>query len=88
MHYLELMKLRLGHKGLYLLLQNFVSPVPEEITHISDQVKMRISSQLIKEIPRVLQKLLKYFNGTAIFTSFVLPAAGVFPVMLISNLND
>ena len=49
---------------------------------------MRLISQLINDISRVLQKLLKYFNGTAISTSFVLPAAGVFPVILILNLND
>ena len=30
---------------------------------------------------------LKYFNGTAILTSFVLPSAGVFPVILILYLN-
>ena len=34
------------------------------------------------------QKLLKFFNGTAISTFFVLPAAGVFPVILILDLND
>ena len=44
---------------------------------------MRLISQLINGISRVSQKLLKYFNGTAISTSFVLPAAGVFPVFLI-----
>ena len=49
---------------------------------------MRLTSQLVKGISRVLQKLLKYFNGTGILTSFVLPAAGVFPVILILNLND
>ena len=49
---------------------------------------MRLISQLIKGISRVLQKLLKYFNGTTILTSFVLPVAGVFPVILILNLND
>ena len=32
--------------------------------------------------------VLKYFNGTIISTSFVLPAAGVFPVIFILNLND
>ena len=49
---------------------------------------MRLISQLINGISRVLQKLLKYFNGTAISTSFVLPAAGVFHVILILNLDD
>ena len=32
---------------------------------------------------RVLQKLLKYFNGTAVSASIVSPAAGFFPVNLI-----
>ena len=67
---------------------NFVAPVAEEITQSSDQVKMILISQLISGISRVLQKLLKYFNDTPISTSFLLPAAGVFPVILILNLND
>ena len=49
---------------------------------------MRLISQSINGIPRVLQKLLKYLNATAISRSFVLPAAGVFPVILILNLNN
>ena len=36
----------------------------------SDQVKMRLISQLINGISRVLQKLLKYFNSTIIPTFF------------------
>ena len=67
---------------------NFVAPVAEVITQSSDQSKMRLISQLINSISRVLQKLLKYFNGSANSTSFVLPAAGIFPVVLILNLND
>ena len=49
---------------------------------------MRLTSQLINDISRVLQKLLKYFNGTAISTFIVLPAAGVFPVIFILYLNN
>ena len=48
---------------------------------------MRLISQLINGISRVLQKLLKYFNGTAVLTSFVFPAAGVLPVILTLYLN-
>ena len=48
---------------------------------------MRLDSQLINGISRVLQNLLKYFNGTIISTSFVLPLAGVFPVIFILDLN-
>ena len=48
---------------------------------------MRLISQLVNGISRVLQKLNKYFNGAAISTSFVLPAAGIFPVILFFNLN-
>ena len=32
--------------------------------------------------------LLTYFNGTAISTSFVLPSAGIFPVIFILDLSD
>ena len=65
---------------------NFVSPFAEEITQVGDHVKIRLISQLINGISRILQKWLKYFNGTIILTSFVLPAAGVFPVIFILDL--
>ena len=58
------------------------------ITQSLDLVKIRLTSQLIKGISRVLQKLIKYFNGTIISTSFVLPASGVFPIILILDLNN
>ena len=64
------------------------SPVAEEMGQSLDHVKISSNSQLIKDISRVLQKLLKYFNGTMISTSSVLPAAGVFPVICILDLND
>ena len=47
--------------------------------------------QLINGISNDLQKLLKYFNGTAIFTfSFFLfaPSASVSPIILDFYLND
>ena len=59
------------------VVSNSVIPTAEEITHFLDQVKSRLISQLINGISRVVQMLLKYFNGTAILTSFVLPPAGV-----------
>ena len=49
---------------------------------------MRLISQLINSISRVLQKLLKYFNGTAVSLYFVLPSSGDFPVSFALNLND
>ena len=67
---------------------NSVIPTAEEITHLIHQVKSKPISQLINDISRVLQKSLKYFNGTAILTSFVLPATGNFPVILILYSND
>ena len=48
---------------------------------------MILISQLINGIPRFLQKLLKYFSGRIISTSYVLPLAGVFSVIFISDLN-
>ena len=67
---------------------NLPAPVELVITQVDDHVKMRLTSQLINGISRVLQKLLKYFNGTIISTSFVLPIAGVFPVIFTLDLND
>ena len=42
-----------------------------DITQFADQVKIRLISQLINDISRFLQKLLKFFNGTIILTAFV-----------------
>ena len=58
------------------------------IAQDDDHVKKRLISQLINDISRVLQKLLKYFNGTIISTSFVFPLLGVFPVIFTLDLND
>ena len=60
------------------VISNFVASVTLEITQSADQVRIRLLSQLIKNISTVLQKLLKYFTGTAILTSFALPGAGTF----------
>ena len=54
------------------------------ITQVDDHVKMRLTSQLINVFSRVLQKMLKYFNGT----TFVLPSAGVFPVIFSLDLDN
>ena len=42
------------------------------MTNFTDQVRIKLVSQLIKGSSRVLQKLLKYFNGTAIFVFIIL----------------
>ena len=49
---------------------------------------LKLTSQLVKGISRVLPKLLKYFNGTIISKSFSLPAARVFPVIFVLDLHD
>ena len=46
---------------------------------------MRLISQLIKGILKVL---LRYFNGTTVSASFVLPTAGFFSVILVFDTND
>ena len=63
-------------------------PVKLLITQVDEQVKIRLTSQLIKVISSVFQKLHKYFNDTAIWISFELPLAGLFPVTFTLNLND
>ena len=67
---------------------NLPPPVELLITQVDDLVKMGLTSQLINGISRVLQELLKYFNGTIISTFFVFPSSGVFPVIFILDLND
>ena len=51
----------------------------DAIAQFLDQGRISLVSQLIKGISRVLQKLLRYFNGTVISTFFVTlaPAAPV-----------
>ena len=67
---------------------NASAPVELLITQVDGQVKIKLTSKLIKRISRVLQKLLRYLNETIISTSFSLPAAGVSPVISILDLND
>ena len=47
--------------------------VPANIMQFLDHLNWRLISQLIKGILSVLQKLLRYFNGTIISASFVSP---------------
>ena len=58
------------------------------ITQVVDHVKLRLISQFIEDISRVLQKLLKYFNGTAILTSFVLPLSVFLSIIITLDRND
>ena len=48
---------------------------------------MRLISQLINGISRVLQKFLKYFNGSIICTTFV-PSSPVEPIIFYLNVNE
>ena len=52
------------------------------MTQSADQLKKRLISQFIKGISKVVQKILKYFNGTAISTSFLLSLGGAFLLFL------
>ena len=70
------------------VIENFFFPATEKITQFSGQVKMRLIWQLIKRILKLIQKLLNYFNGTAILTSLVLPAAAFCLIILILTLSD
>ena len=48
-----------------------------------DQVRIKDNLQLIKGISNVLQRLLKYFNGLAISTSFILSISSNFTVVFV-----
>ena len=58
------------------------------MTQVDDYSKIRLTSQIIKSITIVLQKVLKYLNGAAILTSFVVPIARAFLVTFILDLNE
>ena len=83
MYYLELIKVQLKHKVLHLLL--LMLPLELVVIQFPDQARMKLNLQLISAIPRVLKKLIKYFNGTAISIFFVLLLSEDFPVIF--NLN-
>ena len=81
-------KVTTGTYNFVSVIVNFPSPVELVITQSLDHVKIRLTSQLINDISRVLQKLLKYFNDTIILTSVVLPSGRVFPITFTLDLND
>lgn len=90
MHYLDITELLLERTVLYRLFRMFLRLLHLIITQFSDRLTPfpdRFTSQWIGAILRILQKLLKYFNGTAVSTSLVLPAAGVLPIILALNYN-
>ena len=64
-------KVTTGRSSFVSVIGKGVTLSPSEITQFADQVTIRLISQLIKSISRVLQKLLNYFNGTANF-SFIM----------------
>ena len=73
------------HKVLYLLLWKLLLCYIQKLYNL--QVKTRrLISQLIKCLSRVLQKLLKLFNCTAIF-GFILPSLSVLSKNFDLNLN-
>ena len=70
------------------VISNVSAPAELIMIQFDDHVRMRLISKLIKEIWRFVQKLLKYFDGTAISTPSVLPSPGIFPVIFTLVLND
>ena len=68
-------KFATGTQSFVTVIVNIVVFVSSYNAHFSDQVKIRLTSQLIKGTSRVLGKLLKYFNEIIISTFFVLPVA-------------
>ena len=50
--------------------------------------KKILTSELINGISRDHRKLLKYFTDIIVSTSFVLPPAGVLPIIFNLDLND
>ena len=79
MHYLKIVTT--GAWSFVWVILNLPAPVELVITHVDDRVELRLISQLIKGISGVLQKLIKYFNGTINRTSSLLLLAAVIPVI-------
>ena len=58
------------------------------IKQFADQVKIRLILELIKDISRVLQKLLNYFNGIIISTLSYSWSLSVWIVIFALELNE
>ena len=58
-----------------------------KMIQLPDQVRITLISQLIKGILKVLKKLFKYFNDTAI-SAFIIPRSLVLAKNLDLNLNE
>ena len=82
-----MINLLLQHK-VFSLIANVAAPEELVTIQIDEHFKMRLISQLINDISRVIQKLLNCFNDTSISTSFLLSLLGVFAVIVILDLND
>ena len=65
-----------------MVIANVPASVEFVIAQVDDHVKRTLILQFLKEISRVWQKLMKYFNGTAIL------ASGTFPVTFTLDLNE
>ena len=66
---------------------NVVAQLPSEITQFADQVRIRLTSQLIKGFSRALQILRKYFNDAAIF-AYIISSLLVLSKNFDLNIND
>ena len=58
------------------------------IIQFADQSEISSTSQLIKGISRVVQKLLRYFIGTITSAPSILPSLLVWSVIFALNLNE
>ena len=58
------------------------------ITNLKGRVSRNVSSKCIRDISDILQKLLRYFNGTSVMTCFILLAGGLIPLIPFLNGND
>ena len=69
------------------MIANIVGFVSLENKHFSDQVKIRLISQLINGVSKVSQNLLNYSNDTIILTVRSFPPSPVEPIAFCLNLN-
>ena len=70
-----------------LVIANVVALSTSEVTQFTDQGRIRLPLQLINSISKCLQKLLKYFDDTAI-SALKIPALLVLSKNLHLNSND
>ena len=66
------------------VISRYIAPYPLQMTKFADKANKKLISEIVIVISKAVQKSIRYFNGTVIFTSRATPSSVNFDL----NLND